>query len=41
MSWLVAAREQISQEQAGDAVSWICDSLGIEHEGLVQATAPG
>ncbi|MFI0142102.1 hypothetical protein, partial [Streptomyces luteogriseus] len=35
--WLVAAREQISQEQARDADSWICDSLGIKHKDLVQA----
>lgn len=33
--WLVAAREQISQEQARDADSWICDSLGIKHKDLV------
>ncbi|WP_431782062.1 hypothetical protein [Streptomyces chumphonensis] len=37
MHWLVAAREQISEQQAREAVEWVSDSLGIKHDDLVQA----
>ncbi|MEU7419711.1 hypothetical protein [Streptomyces antibioticus] len=37
MGWLVSAREQITEEQARDAVRWVSDSLGIKHDDLVQA----
>ncbi|MFF5439619.1 hypothetical protein [Streptomyces achromogenes] len=36
MGWLVAAREQITEKQARDAVRWVSDSLGIKHDDLVQ-----
>ncbi|MFF2651130.1 hypothetical protein [Streptomyces sp. NPDC058045] len=37
MHWLVAAREQISEEQARDAVNWVSDALGIHHDDLLYA----
>ncbi|MFD3580477.1 hypothetical protein [Streptomyces sp. NPDC058644] len=37
MGWLVAAREQITEEQARVAVRWVSDSLGIKHDDLLQA----
>ncbi|MFF1418284.1 hypothetical protein [Streptomyces sp. NPDC058280] len=37
MAWLVGAREQITENQAQDAVQWVSDSLGIEHDDLLQA----
>lgn len=37
MGWLVGAREQITVEQAREAVRWVSDSLGVQHDDLVQA----
>ncbi|WP_223872254.1 hypothetical protein [Streptomyces sp. SP18CM02] len=37
MAWLVGAKEQISEDQARDAVEWVSDSLGIQHDDLLQA----
>ncbi|MEV0177070.1 hypothetical protein AB0I00_38955 [Streptomyces sp. NPDC050803] len=37
MGWLVGAREQITEEQARDAVRWVSDSLGIQHDDLLHA----
>ncbi|MGV9322777.1 hypothetical protein [Streptomyces sp. NPDC003660] len=37
MAWLVGAREQITEDQARDTVQWVSDSLGIQHDDLLQA----
>lgn len=37
MFWLVAAREQITEKQAREAVEWVSDTLGIAHDDLIQA----
>ncbi|MFJ2909556.1 hypothetical protein ACIO8F_09070 [Streptomyces sp. NPDC087228] len=37
MFWLVAAREQITEDQAREAVEWVSGTLGIVHDDLVQA----
>ncbi|WP_156723515.1 hypothetical protein [Streptomyces apocyni] len=39
MGWLVAAREQITEEQARDAVQWISDTLDIQHGDLLYAAS--
>ncbi|MGW1429775.1 hypothetical protein ACWD6K_14300 [Streptomyces sp. NPDC002431] len=31
------SKEQISEDQARDAVEWVSDSLGIQHDDLLQA----
>ncbi|MET8518212.1 hypothetical protein [Streptomyces sp. NPDC005077] len=37
MAWLVGAREQITEDQARDAVEWVSGSLEIQYEDLLQA----
>ncbi|WP_432096413.1 hypothetical protein [Streptomyces sp. bgisy100] len=37
MAWLVGAREQITEAQARHAVQWVSDSLGIQHDDVLQA----
>ncbi|SFD12336.1 hypothetical protein SAMN05421773_1105 [Streptomyces aidingensis] len=35
--WLVAAREQITEEQAREAVQWVSDTLRVAQDDLVYA----
>ncbi|MCX4683929.1 hypothetical protein OG401_06315 [Kitasatospora purpeofusca] len=37
MHWLVSAREQISAQDANNAVDWVSDSLGIQKDDLLRA----
>jgi len=37
MHWLVSAREQLSEQEARDAVDWVSNSLGIQRGDLLKA----
>lgn len=37
IAWLLEAREQITEDRARNTVQWVSDSLGIQHDDLLQA----